>query len=154
MYFYPGQPQPMMMPMASPTMMPGGFNPYLALAQLQSGQPLGIQAQLAQLANGQFQATLRAPGLPPVQATASTPQAAGKGTFGQLAAMSADPAMQQMMGPYGPAVAAGAQVAAILAKDKQVQKAFKNAGKDMKKAMKSMGRSKPVKALAKLFGIK
>lgn len=144
---------PQMMPATANTM-PGGVNPWLALAQLQSGQNLGLQAQLAQLQNGMYQARLTAPGTPTIQTTAATPQEAGGGAMGKLAMIASDPALQGQMGGYGPAIAAGAQGAALLADDPQVKKAMAGAGRDIKRASRSIKNSKPVKALAKLFGIK
>ena len=139
---------------ATPFAMPGGVNPYLALAQLQSGQPLGLQAQLAQLQNGMYQARVTAPNTPTIQSTATTPAQAGGGAMSKLAMIASDPALQAQMGPYGPAIAAGAQGAALLAQDPEVRKAFNSAGRDIKKATRSIARSKPVRALAKFFGIK
>ena len=74
--------------------------------------------------------------------------------MGKLAMIASDPALQGQMGGYGPAIAAGAQGAALLADDPQVKKAMAGAGRDIKRASRSIKNSKPVKALAKLFGIK
>ena len=74
--------------------------------------------------------------------------------MGKLAQIASDPALQGQMGGYGPAIAAGAQGAALLANDPQVKKAMAGAGRDVKRAARAIARSKPVKALGKLFGIK
>lgn len=152
-YPVPMYAQPVMVPATGSTL-PGNVNPWQALAQLQSGQNLGLQAQLAQLQNGMYQARVQAPGVPTIQSTASTPQAAGQGAMGKLAQIASDPALQSQMGGYGPAIAAGAQGAALLANDPQVKKAMAGAGRDVKRAARAIARSKPVKALGKLFGIK
>ena len=146
--------QPPAMPPATAFTMPGNVNPYQALAMLQSGQQLGVQAQLAQLQSGLYQARLTAPGTPTIQSTGTTPKAAGGSAMSKLALIASDPALQAQMGPYGPAIAAGAQGAALLASDPQVQKAFRGAGRDVKRATRSIANSKPVRALAKFFGIK
>ncbi len=150
--FSPGAPLQMPVPQAG--MLPGGINPMMALQTLQSGMPLGIQAGLRQLPSGLFQGTVAVPGMPAVRATAATPQQAGGGVFGALARLTSNPAiMSQIPPPYGPAVAAGTQVLAALAKDKGVKKALKWGGKAVETAAKAIWKSKPVKALGKLFGL-
>jgi len=150
--FSPGA--PLQMPIPQMGKMPGGIDPMAALKMLTSGQPLGIRAGLSQLPSGLFQGTVAVPGMPPVRATAATPQAAGGGVFGAIARLTSNPAiMNQIPPPYGPAVAAGTQVLAALAKDKGVKKALAWGGKAVGTAAKAIWKSKPIKALGKLFGL-